>query len=100
MVAVSFQVQQVVDDVHHAGQQAEQDAGGADAGGAGALGAEGAFTRLTASSIDELGGGYRVEAAGATFDMAADSSGNVVLPRRIVVKKMSLASSADSTSEP
>ena len=34
-----------------------------------ALGAEGAFTRLTASSVDELGGGYRVEAAGATFDL-------------------------------
>ena len=33
------------------------------------LGAEGTFARLTASSIDELGGGYRVEAAGATFDL-------------------------------
>jgi len=49
-------------------------AGGLAVGVAGAaaiaaLGAEGAFTRLTASSIDELGGGYRVEAAGATFDL-------------------------------
>ncbi len=34
-----------------------------------ALGAEGTFTRLAASSVDELGGGYRVEAAGATFDL-------------------------------
>lgn len=34
-----------------------------------ALGAEGTFTRLTATSIDELGSGYRVEAAGATFDL-------------------------------
>jgi len=34
-----------------------------------ALGAEGAFTRLTASSVDELGGGYRIEAALATFDL-------------------------------
>ncbi len=49
-------------------------AGGLAVGVAGAaaiaaLGAEGAFTRLTASSIDELGGGYRIEAAGATFDL-------------------------------
>ncbi len=34
-----------------------------------ALGAEGTFARLAASSVDELGGGYRVEAAGATFDL-------------------------------
>lgn len=34
-----------------------------------ALGAEGTFSRLAASSVDELGGGYRVEAAGATFDL-------------------------------
>ncbi|MEO8197745.1 MAG: O-antigen ligase family protein [Thermoanaerobaculia bacterium] len=34
-----------------------------------ALGAEGTFTRLTATSVDELGSGYRVEAAGATFDL-------------------------------
>ena len=49
-------------------------AGGLAFGAAGAvaiaaLGAEGTFTRLTASSIDELGSGYRVEAAGATFDL-------------------------------
>ncbi|MBP9146825.1 MAG: O-antigen ligase family protein [Thermoanaerobaculia bacterium] len=49
-------------------------AGGLAVGVAGAaaiaaLGAEGAFTRLTASSLDELGGGYRIEAAGATFDL-------------------------------
>ncbi len=49
-------------------------AGGLAVGLAGAaaialLGAEGTFARLAASSTDELGGGYRVEAAGATFDL-------------------------------
>ncbi|MEO7795354.1 MAG: O-antigen ligase family protein, partial [Thermoanaerobaculia bacterium] len=34
-----------------------------------ALGAEGTFSRLAASSVDELSGGYRVEAALATFDL-------------------------------
>jgi len=34
-----------------------------------ALGAEGTFSRLAASSVDELSGGYRVEAARATFDL-------------------------------
>lgn len=34
-----------------------------------ALGAEGTFSRLAASSVDELGGGYRIEAAGATFGL-------------------------------
>ncbi len=49
-------------------------AGGLAVGLAGAaavalLGAEGTFSRLAASSTDELSGGYRVEAAGATFDL-------------------------------
>jgi hypothetical protein len=34
-----------------------------------ALGAEGTFSRLAASSVDELGGGYRIEAARATFGL-------------------------------
>lgn len=34
-----------------------------------ALGAEGTFSRLSASSVDELAGGYRVEAARATFEL-------------------------------
>ncbi len=34
-----------------------------------ALGAEGTFSRLAASSVDELSGGYRIEAALATFDL-------------------------------
>ncbi len=34
-----------------------------------ALGAEGTFSRLAASSVDELGGSYRIQAARATFDL-------------------------------
>ncbi|MEO8277333.1 MAG: O-antigen ligase family protein [Thermoanaerobaculia bacterium] len=34
-----------------------------------ALGAEGTFTRLASSSLDEVGGGYRYEASRATLDL-------------------------------
>jgi hypothetical protein len=34
-----------------------------------ALGTEGTFARLSSTSLDEVGGGYRFEAAGATFDL-------------------------------
>ncbi len=34
-----------------------------------ALGAEGTYARLSSTSLDEVGGGYRAQAAGATFDL-------------------------------